>query len=174
MRCFIAIDLPENIKKELYNRALELYNLGLFKGKITEKGNLHLTLKFLGEISEKKIEEVKKKLREVKEKKFKAKLAEFGVFSEKSVRIIWVHLSGAENLQKEIDEKLEGLFKKDKRFVGHITIARVKSCEKKNLIDKIKKINLKEEFFVENFKLLCSELTSSGPIYSTLENFELE
>ena len=61
MRTFIAIDIPDSIKNEI----IKIQNsLPEFIGKKTEKENLHLTLKFLGEIDEEKIELIKKELRE--------------------------------------------------------------------------------------------------------------
>ncbi len=67
MSCFISINIPEEISKEISKIQNELPN---FMGKKTELENLHLTLKFLGEIDEKKVEEVRKKLNEVKFRKF--------------------------------------------------------------------------------------------------------
>ena len=174
MRCFVAIELPEKTREEIYKKSSELEKKNLFKGKITEKENLHLTLKFLGEISEEKAEEVKKKLKEIKIKKFKVSFAEFGVFNENFVRIIWMHLTGAEELQKEIDEKLKEIFEKERRFMGHITIARVKSCDRKKLIKEVEKMSSERGFYVESFELISSELTESGPIYTILEKFKLE
>ena len=61
-RCFISIDLPEIIRREIQKIQEQLPD---FKGKLTEQENLHLTLKFLGEISDDEIEEIRKKLREI-------------------------------------------------------------------------------------------------------------
>ena len=58
-RAFIAIDFPSEIVKEIA-RVQELLGKVKFTGKITELENLHLTIKFLGEIDEKQVEEVKK------------------------------------------------------------------------------------------------------------------
>ena len=59
-RCFIALDLP----REIINHVKEIQRLikkkNLFIGKFTESENIHLTLKFLGEIDKKKIKQVKK------------------------------------------------------------------------------------------------------------------
>lgn len=174
MRCFVAIELPEKIREELYGKSSELEKKNLFRGKITEKDNLHLTLKFLGEISGEKIEKVRKRLEKIKVKRFEVSLKEFGVFNENFIKIIWVHLLNCEELQKEIDKKLEEFFAKEERFQSHITIARVKFCDRKKLIEEVKKISLEEEFYVESFELVCSELTESGPIYNVIEKFKLE
>jgi len=172
MRTFISIELPREIKKKI----MEVQNnLPEFKGKKTEFKNLHLTLKFLGEIDEEKIEEIRKRLRKLKFNKFQVELSGLGVFSEKFIRIIWVHLNWAEKLQKIIDENLENLFKKEKRFMSHVTIARVKNIKnKKKFIEELKKIKIEEEKFdVNKFYLMKSELSEEGAIYKILEAFEL-
>ena len=53
---------------------------------------------------------VKEKLRDIKFRKFKIEIGGIGVFSEKFIRIVWLHLKGAEELQKIIDDKLKSLF----------------------------------------------------------------
>ena len=72
-RTFISIDLPKRIQKEIKKLQDELPG---FEGGRTDPENLHLTLKFLGEIDEEKIGEVKNELKKVKLKKFE-------VFSER-------------------------------------------------------------------------------------------
>lgn len=115
MRLFISLDIPEKIKKEI----LEIQNnLPEFKGKKTEKQNLHLTLKFLGEVSESKLEEIKNKLSEIKLSGFKTKISKIGFFSKSEIRIIWLSMSDCEKLQEEIDEKLKEIFPKEKKIYG--------------------------------------------------------
>ena len=46
MRVFVALELPENIKNEIIKLQREIEKLNLMKGKLIEKENLHLTLKF--------------------------------------------------------------------------------------------------------------------------------
>ena len=116
MRCFISIDLPEDVKKELVKLQKKIDETGLIRGKLTEEENIHLTLKFLGEIDYDKIEEVKRRLKEIQLEKREAKLGELGVFSESYVRIIWVRLEGVDDLQKAVDSALEGVFKKEERL----------------------------------------------------------
>ena len=173
MRIFIAIDLPEDVKEEIK----KIQNiLPDFSGKKTELQNLHLTLKFLGEIEEDTLEKVKNKLKEIKFKKFKAKLSKIGVFNENFIKIIWVKLENCDELQKEIDKKLADLFKEEERFMSHVTIARVKSIRnKKKFLEELKKIKTKEvEFEVEEFKLKESRLRDQGSEYKDLEIYKLE
>jgi 2'-5' RNA ligase len=173
MRTFISIDIPEMIRGEIKKIRDELPE---FYGKKTESENLHLTLKFLGEIDEEKIGEVKEKLRQIQFDKFDSKIDSIGVFSERFVRIIWLHLTNCEELQKKIDESLKDLFKEEQRFMSHLTIARVKSIkDKKEFLEELKKIKISGiSFTVKKFKLKKSVLTEKGPVYEDLAEYSLE
>jgi 2'-5' RNA ligase len=170
MRTFIAIEIPEEIKEEI----VKIQNqLSEFNGKKTKFENLHLTLKFLGEINEEEIEEIKKRLKKIKLNSFEAEINSMGVFSD---RIVWLNVKNCEELQKEIDEKLLGFFEKEKRFMGHLTIARVKYIQnKKEFLEEIKKIKISEmKFEVKNFNLKKSTLTEKEPVYEDIEVYNLE
>jgi len=150
----------------------------LFYGKFTELENLHLTLKFLGEIEENKLEDVKKELQKIKFNSFEVSLGDLGFFSERRFRILWIKLLGKEiwDLQGEIDKIMEEVgFKKEDRFMSHITLARIKEVIDKNiLLDYVK--NLKHrpiKFEVKDFILKKSELKIEGPVYSDIERYDL-
>ena len=165
MRLFIAIDLPEHVKEEIAKIQSKLPE---FKGKKTEIGNLHLTLKFLGEVDEKLVEKIKQKLGEIKFKKFEAEISDLGVFRESFIKIVWIKIENCLELEKEIDEKLNTLFPEEERFMGHLTIARVKFCEREKFLESLKKIKTKKtKFVVDSFRLKKSDLTH-GPIYEDL------
>ena len=163
--------MPEEVKREIKKIQEKLPG---FFGKKTELENLHLTLKFLGEIDEEKIQEVKNKLSEIKFNKFESEINSIGVFSGRFIRIIWLHLKGVEELQKEIDENLKGLFEPEKRFMSHLTIARIKSVrDKKLFLEKLKEIKFsKIKFNVECFKLKKSILTKEKAVYDVLEQYK--
>ncbi len=172
MRAFISINIPEEIKKEIKKIQDSLPE---FFGKKTELENLHLTLKFLGETEEKRIEEIKEKLREIKIEKFKTEIDEIGIFSPNFIRIVWLHMKDCDNLQKQIDNALKNLFKPEKRFMSHLTIARVKGVkDKKRFLQELKKRKIEKiKFIVDKFYLMKSELTAEGPRYSVLEEYNL-
>lgn len=173
MRIFISINLPENVKKEIKKIQDSLPE---FVGKKTKIENLHLTLKFLNEIDEKRVEEVKKRLGEIRFGNFEAEISNLGVFSEKFVKIVWVYLKNCTELQGKVDESLKGLFKPEKRFMSHLTIARVKKIEdKQKFLDELKKIKVPRiKFVVDRFYLMKSELRPEGPEYSVIEEYCLE
>lgn len=169
MRTFIAIEIPEKIKKEIVKIQDELPE---FTGKKTEKENLHLTLKFLGEVDEEKLDEIKKRLKKIQLNSFETELKDIGIFSD---RIVWLNMQNCEELQKEIDEKLSGLFEKEKRFMGHLTIARIKKLESgKEFTENLKKIKFAPMTFeVNSFELMKSILKRTGSVYETIEEYKL-
>ena len=172
-RTFVSIDLPKRVQKEIKKLQDSLPG---FDGKRTELENLHLTLKFLGEIDEEKVKEVKNCLKGLKFKKFDTEIDEVGVFSPKFVKIVWVHMSKCNKIQRLIDEKLDGIFKKEERFMSHVTIARVKYLKNKNyFLGELGKIKIPSglKFKVNNFELKKSTLTPDGPLYETLERYNL-
>jgi len=176
MRTFIAIEMPKEIKEILLDAQKQI---NTEKVKVRPAKAFHLTLKFLGEVEEKKIEEIKSALKATKFKKFNTTLTEIGVFpSEDYIRVVWVGLNDPKsiitNLQKEVDSKLETLgFKKDTKFHPHVTLARVKFVEdKERFIKNLKEIKIeKKSFKITEFKLIKSILTPEGPIYEDLASF---
>jgi len=173
IRAFISIDLPENIQKEIEKIQKRL---PAFEGKFTEPENLHLTLKFLGDVDEKILIEIKRRLKEIKIKKFETKISDMGVFSPKYIKIIWISLDNCGYLQRIIDEKLSGIFEKEERFMGHVTIARVKYIKNKNyFLGELKKTKIPSglRFQVKEFRLNKSEFLPEGPVYETLEKYDL-
>jgi len=176
MRCFIAIDFPEEIKSELI-RVQELLPKELAKFRLTGKEQLHLTIKFIGEVQPEKVARVKEILKKIRFKPFRGALSEIGVFpSGNYIRVVWAGLKpegGFIELQQKIEKALEEEFKKEKNFHPHITLARVKFVEDtKEFIEKIKKIKMEgKEFAVEDFKLKKSTPTGRGSVYEDVDVF---
>jgi 2'-5' RNA ligase len=179
MRTFISIDVDNDklvkLQKELDETGANL--------KLVEPQNIHLTLKFLGEVKESMINEIGKTMEKSVEgiHPFKANLKGIGVFpSEKYMRIIWVGLLAKEimEISSRIEDRLGQLgFKREKRaFTPHVTIARVKSARNKDkLLSSIKKY-CDEDFGwigVNFIKLKKSKLTPRGPLYENLIDVKL-
>ncbi len=172
-RCFIALPLPTEIKKEIVRVQQELKKEDLFKGKYTHPQNIHLTLKFLGEISDEELINVKERLQKINFSPFEIQLSDPGVFSRRHIRIIWMHLLGATEIQSKIDCTLSTLYEKEKRFMSHITLARVKRVKNKNqlltFIDRIQYAAISAS--VNQVYLMKSTLSPDGPIYHVLETY---
>lgn len=175
MRLFVAFDVSEDAEKELKRQqnALKKTDPGLGFTK-----EFHLTLKFLGEVDESRIGELKSRLSRIKFEAFTANLSDAGVFpSENYIRVAWVGLEPKEKiiaLQQQIEGILEGMFPKEERFHPHLTLARVKFIkDKKALLESMKKMKVdKVAFEVGSFKLMKSTLTPEGPVYEVLEEFK--
>lgn len=174
MRLFIALELPEEVKEEL----LKVQKL-LPEAKMRPVGKeqMHLTLKFLGEVTPEKAERVKECLKKVELKPFRTCLSKIGVFpSESYIRVVWVGLEPEQEiveLQKAIDSSLEKDFPKDKQFKAHLTLARVKFVkDKKAFVEGVKKIKATPiSFDVKDFRLKKSTLMLTGPIYEDVAVF---
>ena len=174
LRAFICIDFPDEVIKKVV-RIQKLISKKQFVGKLTELENLHLTLKFLGEIDEKTLNRIEKMLSEIKFPTLNLQLESVGTFSYGgNPKIVWIKVIGnLFELQKKIDSLLENLLPKEGRFMSHLTIARLKYVkDKKDFIDYISKIKLKPiKFVVNSFKLKSSELRPECPVYKTLKEF---
>lgn len=175
MRCFLAIGFSEKAKKELNKIQKQILEEGGRGTKLVEKENLHLTLRFFGEINDNKIKEIKKQLENFNYEKIKASLGNTGFFpSSAYVRVVWVSLEPQDkikDLAKKINEKLKS---RDERFESHITLARVKFVkDKKDFVERVKSIKANAvEFEIDSFSLKKSTLTEKGPIYETIKEFK--
>ena len=176
MRLFIALDIPEDIKEYMVKIQKKIDN-NLVKIKFVNKNQMHLTLKFLGEVQPDNIEIIKEELKKIKFLPFTSYLDSIDVFpNENYIMVVWIGLKPEEEIikiQQNIDENLKKLFKKDKNFKPHLTLARVKFVENKNkFTGKLKEIKVEnKKFKVNNFKLIKSILTRQGPVYEDLEIF---
>ena len=180
-RGFIAIDInvtPNILKflKEITNSNADV--------KLVEPQNIHITLKFLGDVQEDKINDIEQIMKDsIKEiKPFTIKLSETGVFPNQNyIRVVWIGIKDAETIEtiaRNIDERLSQLdFKKEKRgFSPHLTIGRVKTAKNKQLLLKAIEDYKDFEFCtqdVNSIKLKKSDLTPKGPIYTTLKEVKL-
>lgn len=179
MRCFIAIDFPINTKTRIFHESKKLQRKNLFIGNLTKKENLHLTLKFLGSLTNKEVEKIKGQLRKVNFNKFFCKVGKAGFFYKgNKIRIIWVDLlsNKLNELQKRIEKVILEIPRDYKKFNSHITIFRVKSVSnKRRLVEEVEEIDFKNlNFKVREFVLMKSELTKHGIRYRILDRFKLE
>lgn len=174
MRTFIAIPLPDNVKKELTRLQKEF---SAFDFKAAKAKEFHLTLKFLGEVKENNLEKIKKNLASIQFEPFEVSLANIGFFPTSNyIRVVWIGLEPHEKineLQKKVDESLKQLFKPDLKFHPHLTLFRVKFIKNKEEFHKqIGKIEAnKISFKVGGFNLYKSTLTPEGSVYEELAAF---
>ncbi|MBI4141887.1 RNA 2',3'-cyclic phosphodiesterase [Candidatus Woesearchaeota archaeon] len=176
MRFFIAIQLPNEVKKHLK----ELQQKFTKTGKITFTQEQHLTLKFLGDITPAKAKQTEQKLTTIAFNQFTLKLSGIGFFpDEQNARVLWTGLQLNEDiieLQQKIDKALEKYFEKEKNFVPHITLGRIKTItDKKEFHKQAQGTKVKPlTFVVKEFQLIESELSSTGYEYKIIKEYSVK
>ncbi len=170
MRLFIAIEVPDEVSNYLKQIQKEINE------KSTKPKTFHITLKFLGEITEKEYKNIKENLSKIKFKPFKLKLNKIGFFpDERKIKVIWVGFKDNRELIK-LQNQVENAtkeYKQDHPFSPHLTLARIKFVkDKRAFIESLRKIQIDDlEFEVHNFKLVKSDLKPEGPVYTVLDEF---
>ena len=176
IRLFTAIEAPQ------FPKILELMEAVKRSGadvKLVETYNIHITLVFIGEIPESKLDLVKEAVSSISFNSFKIKLKGTGAFPNLSrPRVIWVGIEeGLQELRTIRGALLKELLARgirpedEKEFSPHLTIGRVKGPT--NLLNLINVINEYQntdfgEFIVNKVTLFKSTLTPKGPIYDPL------
>jgi 2'-5' RNA ligase len=188
MRCFIAIDIDEKIKSALSGLQRQLQgSVDVKKSdlKWVNPDNVHLTLKFLGEIKDAKVVEVCNIVRAVagRNKSFELDIESVGHFGGKSPKVLWVGTGrGEENLlelQEDIEKSLAlaGWPQEARKFSGHLTLCRIRNSKAG-----MKLAQVSEDY--RDFKLgtvqadsvsvYQSQLKPTGPVYILLGNYKLQ
>jgi len=187
MRAFIAIRLPESALKTLSNiqEKLKPINSGIIW---TKPQNLHLTVKFLGEISEGQLNKIKEVTEEAARTTpaFRLKLERLVAFpSPRAARIIWAGSKQAPAALKQLAANLEnriaetGIPKEKRDFRAHVTIGRVKTRSpaagfQMTLDNAGIPEDINCEFDCEKITLFESVLGDAGPVYRAIEEFNLK
>ena len=174
MRIFIATFIPEEIKEEIIKIQEVIKKLPM-KAKLVEKENLHLSYTFLGEKSEKEVEEISSKLSIIVKKfqPFEILLDKIQFIPNKNFfRVIAIRVLSeiGEEIRKVIFNEIGG-----SSHPLHLTLARVKLVrEKEKVLEKLEKIKLNNKFCVKEICVVKSVLTPSGPIYRKVACFSLQ
>lgn len=183
MRAFLAIEIEDYIKDRINETQEIIKNTDSARINYVNSENIHLTIKFFGDIDDKKQAQISDIVKETISdyKEYKLKLVNVGAFRNiNNPRVIWVGIKDDNttvDLIKELDMKFSSIgFDKERNYTPHITIGRVKNInDKRSLTDTLKKLN-REYFGKMQVKELClksSILTPEGPIYNTEERFKL-
>lgn len=186
MRTFIAVELAKDILEKIDDFIFKTYR-EIDKNKISwvKKENLHITLKFLGEINENQIEVVKFVLKDVSKnfKEFTIFLEGLGFFPNlKFPKVIWIGIKKHEDklklLASLIEESLSkhGFLKEKKEFIPHLTIARIKQIKKINEIISYAEKYKSQTFGISEIKSITffqSILKPEGPQYRIIEKLFL-
>lgn len=174
MRCFIGIDLKEEIVGKVSEVQKELVSPFL---RPTPIEMVHITLKFLGEINDEKVKRVGEELGKIETKAFPVTFKGVGAFpSRKYMRVVWIGCEGEglERLADEIDGRLATLGFRKEKFAGHLTIARVSGkVDVGGFFEKYEDVEF-GSMEVDSFVLKKSTLTPEGAIHEPIRVFPLK
>ncbi len=188
MRCFIAIDIDEKIRSALSDLQQQLQDgVDVKKGDVNwvNPDNIHLTLKFLGEIKDEKAVEVCNIVKAAadRHKSFELDIESVGHFGGRTPKVLWVGTGkGGENLlelQEDIEESLAlaGWLKETREFAGHLTLCRIRhpaaGMKLAQASEGYKDFKL-GTMPADSVSVYQSELKPSGPVYTLLGNYKLQ
>jgi len=178
LRCFISVDLenPDLLDAlEEAQRGLQMTGADI---KCVESENIHLTLRFLGDVRESLVERLQHLVSKADVNPFRSELKGLGAFPKlHRPRVVWAGISqGVEELThifRNVERELVEMgFKPERRgFSPHITIARVRSGRNRDRLAEYVRSHSNDlfgGFEVKHVRLKKSILTPRGPIYSTL------
>jgi len=179
MRAFIAFKLPEGVIASLEDLQRALKQQGL-KLRWVHPENIHLTLKFIGDISAEEIPAVERVIRTVSlsQTVFSLEAKGLGVFpTVKKARVLWSGIHGdvkrLGDFQSNLDRALADMgFEPEKRsFRGHLTLGRIKGrVDGRALASAISRFGsfASPPFKAERLILFKSDLKPSGAVYQEL------
>jgi RNA 2',3'-cyclic 3'-phosphodiesterase len=181
MRAFIAIDLPESVREKLAEIESEL-RPATSAARWVAPESIHLTLKFIGEISEARLRDIDQALEGLTWRPFQVSVRGVGFFpGTRSPRVLWAGLTAStmNDLAKEIDVRMERFgFEKEKRaFRPHLTLARAKQTRLEGaLVESAKRFENVDcgSFTVERCFLFRSTLKTGGAVYTKLKEYILD
>jgi RNA 2',3'-cyclic 3'-phosphodiesterase len=185
MRTFIAIEIPDVIKVTLTDAQRKLKASGMVDASWSRPEGIHLTLKFLGDVSDSKVPDIINGLRHAIEKTgmFRLEVGSIGTFpNPKNARVVWVGLSGdvekLSYLQTAVEDAVNHIgFERDERaFTPHLTLGRIKYIRSRDgwlkALAEVKDI-CSSGFDVTAVSLIKSELKPSGAVYTEISSIEL-
>jgi len=185
MRLFIAIEIPDEIKKEMVKVQEQLRKANIDASWPRAEG-MHLTLKFLGEVPETKIAEIVSGLQKAAEGigQFRLEVKGVGTFpNPRNARVVWIGLSGdigkLTKLQGAVENAMAGigLAPDERKFTAHLTLGRIKYIRSRDqwlaLLAELKDRSL-TGFDATAVSLMQSGLKPSGAVYTEMGRVQLK
>jgi len=180
VRLFVALEIPSDIRENLAALIRELRAIAP-KEKWVRAENVHVTLKFIGEVAPEKVTAIRQALSSVRsDLAVKLDFRGLGFFpDEKHPRVFWAGISATPNLKTlaaDIETALEkvGVPREQRPFSPHLTLARFETRKLPPNLQAAVRQNMAREFGTletTQFHLIESKLKPSGAEYTTLQSF---
>jgi 2'-5' RNA ligase len=181
IRSFLSFDIENDTVLNRFTSAQKRLIQTGADVKLVEPQNIHITIRFLGNITPATAEKIHQEMKQVQFTPFNVQINGLGAFPNPNYpRVVWAGIrDGADQLKNvfsQLEPRLQKLgFTPDPRgFSPHLTIARVRSGKNKQQLAQFITENADYEFGNVNAKCLHlkkSNLTPRGPVYSTLKKF---
>ena len=176
IRLFIAIDIPETLQSELEGLGRSIPN-----ARPVPADQLHLTLKFIGEVEENRILDIDDALKEIIQPEFPLRLKGVGTFPPRGApRILWAGVEPVDRtvaLRNSIERTLAAIDipRDTRKFLPHLALARLKNCPIHSLQQFLAGNAFLQtpEFQVEYFHLYSSWLTKKGALHTLQSSYPL-
>ena len=185
MRLFVSVDLPDDLAEKVAAIQEEFADASGLN--FTDSCQVHVTLKFLGDVTDGQLPRVKNAIRRAVQKAdvgpFEASYEGLGVFPDISyISVVWLGVTDGTEEMTALHEAIErevtrlGFDPEDHDFTPHVTLARMEHAGGKELVqDNVEELEpTVGTVEVSEIHLTESVLTEEGPEYSTLESFALE
>jgi 2'-5' RNA ligase len=189
VRSFVAIELPDELKRALTRLQEQLKSGRQTSVKWVDPYSIHLTLKFLGNIGTDMVGKITGALEEASRgiSPFHLEAKGLGVFpSLKRVQVVWVGITGEVGRLSQLHHNIEsslstmGFVPESRSFAPHLTLARLRDRvtpdERQSLGQLIASTSFDTAYSlpVDSINLMRSQLTREGPIYSRISSIKLK
>lgn len=175
MRLFVAIAMPDAVRT-----SLEMLQSGVPGARWSPRENMHLTLRFIGEVDGRDAREIDEALATIAAPSFTLMLKGTGHFGGKNPSALWagVEASGALlHLQRKIESALQrvGLDAEQRKFNPHVTLAYLRGAPLMKVMEFLSGHGLYQSppFPVREFTLYESTMTPNGSLYVPMQSYPL-
>lgn len=167
MRLFVALALPDTVAERL-----ELLQFGVPGARWMEREQLHLTLRFIGEVDGRDASAIDDALSQIRSTRFTLELKGVGEFGGKTPRALWAGVRAEDDvvhLQRKIEIAMQrmGIAAEERKFRPHVTLARLRGVPAGLVMDYLVDHALfaADPFAVREFILYSSHLSPNGSVY---------
>ena len=183
IRNFIAVDIPDEIKDKIAEIQMELQPI-LPKVSWVKPSNIHLTLKFLGDVAPEQIPSIEDVIRRTVEDQqpFNMEIGSIGAFKNFSQpKVLWIGVTTNATPIAKLAESLDSTLncrsfpKEGRKFIPHLTIARIRN--RISLTEFVSYFDAYDQMdyvpiHVKQISLIKSQLNSEGAVYTKLQTVQ--
>jgi 2'-5' RNA ligase len=175
IRLFVALEIPDAVRTRL-----TLLQGGVPGARWASGDQMHLTLRFIGEVDENVGHDIDDALALIRAPAFTLELAGIGEFGGKNPRALWAGVRGSDallHLQKKVETAVQriGLAPEERKFSPHVTLARLRASPREKVVQFLTHHALfaSGPFQVDHFVLFSSHLGSGGSVYHAERTYPL-